>query len=48
MKGAKKKGPARKRATKKMRVGGMAMTNKMRGGGKVGAKKKGPVKRRGR
>lgn len=47
MKGAKKKGPAKKRATK-MRVGGMAMTNKMRGGGRVGAKKKGPVKRRGR
>jgi len=48
MKGAKKKGPVKKRATKKMRAGGMTMTNKMRGGGKVGAKKKGPVKRRGR
>lgn len=48
MKGAKKKGPARKRATKKMRVGGMAMmpTKKMSGGGRPGAKKKGPVRRK--
>ena len=46
MKGAKKKGPVRKRTTKNMRVGGMTMPKKMRGGGM--AKKKGPVKRRGR
>lgn len=46
MAGAKKKGPVKKRATKNMRVGGMTMPKKMRGGGM--AKKKGPVKRRGR
>ncbi len=46
MAGAKKKGPVRKRATKNMRVGGMTMPKKMRGGGMT--KKKGPVKRRGR
>lgn len=45
MAGAKKKGPAKKRATKKMRSGGMTMMNKMRGGGRVGAKKKGPARR---
>jgi len=43
MKGAKKKGPVRKRATKNMRVGGMTMPKKMRGGGMT--KKKGPARR---